>query len=311
MLGAALFMGAGLSVGQSDDGLQFGGTFEQFFASSGFGDTYKSRDRWTMLSLNATSGKWKAQASYWYYPFCYWYELDDSGITYQDGNLRAQIGRFRIPVGQSDWGDQWYEGFVQLPIIEYSRYDGAQPLERTSVGMQAEDTFGAHTIKVAATSANPEYNRILPGHINRYSGRYSFYEGRAILGFSGFFDTDREEAFKANMISADFRYTMPNWMIRGEHIWYHCDNQKEDVWFVDVSHRPKGWTDVTVVGRFEVAHISGPFTSNVQAWTLGTRIRMPLNFVFQANYTGGPDMNRVFFGGGWALGLYTSIDFKF
>lgn len=309
LLGLGLAIPAISAVAQSDHKLHFGGSFEEFFATAGFGDITKSRDRWSMLTLNATMGKWRAQASYWYYPFCTWYELDDSGVTFEDGTFRAQIGRFRLPVGQSDWYDQWYEGFVNLPIIEYTRYDNAQPLERTSVGIEAEQTFGPHTLKAAATSAEPEYNRLTPDRLDRLSGRWSYYQDSFILGVSGFVDTARHEGYQAQMMSADARWTAPNWIIRGQEVWYDSDNQKQDGWFVDVSHRPKGWTDVTLVGRYEQVNVQKPFAANFQAWTLGARLRLPYEITAQANYTGGPDMNAIFFGGGWSLGLYKMFSF--
>lgn len=305
----ALAAWAGLAWAQTGPDVHLRGEFEQFFSSSGFGDSIKSRDRFSRLSLAATSGKWELFGSYWYYPHCLWYEMDESGLTYREGDFQATIGRIRVPVGNSTWYDDWYTGFVLVPLAHYTRYQDRYLLERTSVGMEAEDTFGPNTFKLAVTSADSEVNHLIPEKLDRLSGGWWWYGDGLTLGASGYFDT-AEWGKQEQLLAADFRYTLPHFTFRGERIWYRGHDQNQDAWFVEASHRPAGWTDLTLVGRFEAAN--GKQAGNgyhLQSWTLGARLRLPYNVTAQANYTGGPDMNRIFFGGNWALGIYTVIQF--
>ncbi len=299
---------AGMAMAQDEQPVRLSGSFEEFFASAGWGDVYKSRDRFFRLSLNAEFGKWSATASYWDYPYCYWYEIDETNLKYEDNGFSAKIGRFRLPIGLSDWYDQWYSGFVQLPLVEYYFYGASQPLERTNTGIEAEQTLGAHRVQLAITDAEPLYNRVFAKRLDRLSGRYSYYDNGLTVGISGFVDSPGRGS-NGTFTALDARYTIPNWILKGEQVWYRGTNQREDGYFVELSHRLKGLTNVTLVGRYEQIRIQEPAEKRMEAWTIGSRIRLPWEITVQANYTGGPDMNRVFFGGGWALGLYK--DFRF
>jgi hypothetical protein len=296
------------ALAQDTTPVQLNGSFEQFFSSAGFGASHKDRDRFSFLTVSATSGNWRADASYWYYPHCLYYDLDESGLTYQDSDLTVKVGRFRLPVGGSDWYDQWYSGFVQLPLIEYGLYEGFQMLERTHAGLEVESTLGPQKFQAALTSADPAHNRLWPDSIDRISGRYSVYSNGLIVGVSGFVSTDHDRS-TAQCMAADVRWTVPNWIFRGEHIWYQSANQQQKGYYVEVSHRPKGWTDVTLVGRYEGIDVSRPTPNRLESWTAGARVRLPWDVTVQANYTGGPDMNRVFMGGAWSFGLYKVIQF--
>ena len=77
--------------------------------------------------------------------------------------------------------------------------------------------------------------------------------------------------------------------------------------FVDVYHRPKGWSDVTLVARHEKMET---LTSTTETTTLGTKLRGPWDTSVYFNYRFGPNMNTVAFGGPWSVGVFKTLRFK-
>lgn len=297
-----------MNLGIAQDKVQLSGSVEQFFVSAGYGELHKTRDRFTRLMGIATSGKWELRGSHWYAPVYFWYEVDETNLSYSDKDLRWRIGRFLLPVGQTNWDDQWYSGIVFWPLIESKTYGDQRLLARTVVGTDVEKSWGNHTLRVSASSSKPEVNRLLPSRLDRASVRWSYYQNGVIVGLSTYFDT-KTGGNDERMVVADARWTLPQWTLRAEALDYKSDTAKVQGFFVDLYHRPKSWTDVTFVGRFEGRRSEAQSVSNMQAWTVGAKAHLPLDFTFIVNYTGGPDMNKIFLGGGWSLGLSKTLRF--
>jgi hypothetical protein len=299
---------ASLALAQGPEKPEFSGIIEQFFASGGFGDSHKTRDRFTRILGKVEWGKWEAKASFWYYPYCFWHERDETTIAYTEGNTRMRVGRFILPIGQATWDDQWYSGLVYIPHIQFANYQGRKILERTSVGAEIEHQMGPHQVKLALTSPRAEVNHILPSKWTRGTVRLSTYRDGVTYGVSAFADT---ESFgdDERLLAADIRLTRPQWVLRGEIIDYRSPGQKRSGYYIDLYVRPKGWTTVTFVGRYEVLRTKTASFSRRELWTAGAKFRLPEDIFFLANYTGGPDMNRIFLGGNWAFGLSKAVRF--
>ena len=112
------------------------------------------------------------------------------------------------------------------------------------------------------------------------------------------------------MLSLDVRWAVPHWGGRAEVLGYSEDGDTTKGFFVDVYHRPKGWTDVTLLGRYQGIDVdSGRYGGRHELLTLGAKVRAPFETTVAVNYTFGPGMNDVFLGGGWAIGVSRTFRF--
>lgn len=288
---------------------EFSGEIEQFFVSGGFGDSPKTRDRFTRFTGTADWGNLQVRASRWYYPFCNWFDLDESFLAYDAQSFKVTAGRFIIPFGQAEWSDQWYSGIVFLPLIEFMTYDNVRFLERTSSGVKLESNLGAHSLKMSFTNSDPQYQKMMPERLDRAALRWTYFNKGFTFGASYFGDA-KNIGRDVQMVSADVRWSAPQWIVRAEALAYQSQLSKADGFYIDLYHRPKGWSDVTFVSRFERMHMKSELSQyTLETTTLGAKVRLPLDFSGSANYTLGPDMNRVFLGGNWSFQLSRSFRF--
>ena len=267
-----------------------------------------TRDRFSRGTIAAESGNWKVQASHWYYPAAKWYDLDESTLTFQDKNLRLRVGRFLTPLAQSNWDDEWYSGFVFIPFTEFSQYGGYGLLERTSAGVDAAYITGKNTFKAALVGSDPQTGRPFPKAFDRAAYKWQTTINNLILGFSML--TDVAHVGSEQQIQAfDYRWTIPNWTIRGTFIGASSPTESRQGLYADLYHRPKGWSDVTLVFRYENLITNTGVNTRQEIMTQGAKIRLPFETNFNVNYTFGPDMSNVPLGGGWAFSLNKTIRF--
>jgi hypothetical protein len=296
---------SGLCYGQE---INLTGSFQQALVSGRLGQQLKSGERFNRSLVNAESGNWAAKASFWNYVFCKWNELDETTLSYSDPKFRARIGRFILPVGQSNWDDQWYSNFVFIPMVESQRYGDHKFLQRTSTGADIDFGSGANSFRLALTSSRAQVNQLMPDKIDRASLRWNHSLKNTIFGLSTYTDTN----FKGDeeqMHIADIRWTVPHWIVRGEGLHYQSAVQKFSGYFLDISHRPANWEDVTFALRFERMSSLRGTRSDIRSWALAAKTRLPWDMTLLVNYMGGPDMNRIGIGGGWAFGLNKTFQF--
>lgn len=297
------------AIAEAQDKVKVGGMIEQFFVSGGFGDEHRTRDRFTRFILDVEHGAWALRGSYWYYPFAGWYDLDETTVSYSDGPWRLRYGRFLVPMGQNQWDDQWYSGIIFIPLNDFNAYNGWLKRERTSIGADANYVFGNQSVNLAVTSRDLEQNHLAPDRLNQATLRYTWYRDGLTLGAAAVADTGSFGGDE-QMLVADFRYTMPQWVFRGEVLSYLSDGQNTSSYFLDAYYRPKGWEDLTFVSRYENRKNTYPTSGeNLEQWVLGAKYRLPFDAYFYVNYAGGPDMNNVFVGGGWSLKLTKTFRF--
>jgi len=290
------------------DDVQFGGYVEQFYVSGRLVGKIKTEDRFTRVNGSAEWKNWRLALSYWAYEFCGWRDLDETTIQYQSGRVSTKFGRFIPAIAQANWDDQWYSGFVYLPLAESQVYSGRRLLERTSPGAQVDIELPKGTLQVALIDADPQIRRPLPRSLDRASIRYQTTIGGVLTGVSSFGDS--AVAGKTEQLRAiDFRYSKPQWITRGAVSSYQSKDQKIAAYFVDVYHRPKGWNDVTLLLRTEGASTKGVTKKEEYLITLGLKVKLPQEFLLNANYTFGAGSDRLTLGGGFAFGLIKNIRF--
>jgi hypothetical protein len=293
---------------QSNDDIrkvEVNGSVEQFFVGSRFLGSPTYRDRFTRVLVQAESGAWKATAAQWYYPFCRWDDLDETNLQYQSGKNTFKIGRFLPSLGQTNWDDQWYSGFVHLPLVESNVYNGRRLLERTSAGIQWEYRNNNDTLTISGIGKTAQSNNVFSNQIKRYTAHWQRFDNRSIYGLSILTDLDRRER-EEQMIVLDYRYTIPQWIFRGEYVNYSSQTDSSEGGFFDIYHRPKGWTDVTLVGRYESFASQKGRNSYI---TPGVKIRTPYETTLSINYMSSPNINSTILGGGWALSINKTINF--
>lgn len=300
-----------LGLAQDPPKITIKGSVEQIMTNGRFGGSEKTRDRLTKPTLIVESGNWALRGSYLYYPFCMWYETDETHLSYESNNFTWKFGRFITPVGQANWDTEWYSGFTFVPMIDLQFYHGFNFRERTTPGTSVEYVSGPYNFAASLSDPHTIPDRLLPHKLDRASLRTTWYHDGLQIGASGLFDT---ETFGSGeqMLSVDARFTIPNFQIRGEYLTYQSQTEHDKGFVVEASYRPPTSTDVTFVGRFEgIAGSPGsaPAKSNLETWTLGGKFRLPWDTRFLLNYTGGPDMNRVFLGGAWTFGLTKTLRF--
>lgn len=288
--------------------LHISGSFEQFMVSGNILFHPTTRDRFSRGLIAAESGNWKLQVSHWYYPAAKWYDLDETTLTYQANDLRLRVGRLLTPLAQSNWDDEWYTGFVFIPFLEFSGYGGYGLLERTSAGADAAYVRGNNTLKVALVGSDPVTGKPFPKAFDRAVFKWQTTINNLILGFSTLVDT--ASTGKEQQIQAfDYRWTVPQWTVRGTVIGGSSPTEFRQGMYTDVYHRPKGWSDVTLVYRFEHMITNTGVNAHQEIQTVGAKIRLPFATNLNVNYTYGPDMSNVPLGGGVSLALYKTFKF--
>lgn len=284
------------------------GTVEQFFTNGrNFGEN-TTRDAFTRAQLAFDSGNWRLTGTYWYFPSYGWYDLDETTLEYSDSHQRARIGRFIPPIGLANWDEQWYSGFVYQPNIEAYIFTNRWLTLRTSPGLDYETHWGNDQIRIAWFGSDANYRRLFAKNLDRAAVRYQTNYRGLIAGLtyeSDLSDNGKDEHLKA----LDLQWTAPHWILRGEVLGYSSDYGNVNGYFVDVSHRPQGWQDVTLLLRLEDFHATGANARRAQLVTPGVKVRLPFDIGLDVNYNEGPGMRSTPWGGGWALALYRTFRF--
>jgi hypothetical protein len=281
------------------------GSIEQFFVSGKFFQNRVTRERLTRTQVQASHGNFSLVGTYWQYPACGFDDLDETNLRFNSNNFSAKVGKFLPPVGQTNWDDQWYSGFVFLPMVETASYGTGKILFRTVAGVRADTNANGANFQFSAFNSNQDARSINLSKLDRYSIRAQKMFQNTILGVTRLASPESAST-RADAWVADLRWSVPQWIVRGEYMDYRQAGADVSGFFADVYHRPKGWSDVTLLSRVERVRSSGGTTS---AWTIGTKVRLPQEFFFNVNYSAGPNQNSQMLGGGWSLGLFKIVNF--
>ena len=298
------------SAQTSDDKLKVGGQIEWFGISAQRGGQFKTQDRIERYQIHAEKGPFQAVVTWLAVPNFSLQELNETYVKYDFGRSSLRVGRVMPLIGQSNWEDQWYLGFVMLPFIETAQFDTNWNLYRTINGADLTTPIGNHTLQLSALSSNDdnEMNKVVAKSLNRGAFRIEGFSNGTTYGFGALGDFAK---FGKDMIMyvADIRHAIPHWTFRGEILSYSKDQTNVNGYFIDVYHRPANWTDITFVGRYQQIRTSVPKTINREGFTLGGKLRLPFDFGLDVNYAFGPDVASRFAGGGWEFQLRRTFTF--
>lgn len=287
---------------------RFSGELETFFSAMKFKGPFIGRERGTRLLGVYDTGAWSFQLSYFLYPLCEYREIGESGVTYRAGSLAIRAGRFLPAIGQSEWYQQWHSGFIIVPQIEYTTFDGVPNRTRPVNGIDADYVFGKFRAQAGVHCKDLEEERLLASNLEQSFVRLQGYEGNVVAGVSYWADTKTFGSNRRN-VTLDVRWTIPNLNLRGEYSWNHSATNKVHGGFIEAHYRLPGSEDVTLLGRQEFVTAKPGRTTGTLISVVGVKYRLPFDVFLAANYTFGPDMNRLFRGGGWSFLVYRSYRF--
>lgn len=299
----------------ADQNLRLGGSIETAFVSAKRSGELKSGHRYTRTQLSAEQGAWRAEATWWAYPFCGFHALDETSLQYSAANWSATAGRIRLPVGQHSWDEQWYSPFIFQTRLELQNYEGGKRLSHTSPGYLFEYWKGMHQLQLGLTTSTAQPNNLLPKSVNRAAVRWQTFFDPFIVGASALVDpTDIGD--HETMTSMDVRWSQPNWLARAVFLSRRNDGSTftdydgtvistsghQESLFIDTTYRPPGVTNVQLGLRWDLwRNISS--ASQSETTTLSLQYELSHGIDAAVNYTFGPNMSDQKFGGGWALQL--------
>jgi hypothetical protein len=301
--------------------IRVSGSIEQAFVSAERSGERQTADRYTRSQIALESGAWTLKGAWWAYPFCRYHELDETGISFAGENWSLMAGRGRLPIGQHTWDDQWYSPFIFLSRLEFEPYGGGRRLSHTSAGIFFDAWLGPDQFQAALTGDEIESTSLLPSRLNRAAVRWQRYFDPFMVGVSAFVDPgalgDRQ-----TLLSADIRWTAPNWSARAVYAAHRDDGvatadyygvpvaspERQEGFFIDVTHRPEGWRDMTLALRYD--RIRWPVSGrSSEVWIAAARLRMPHDFEVMANFSFGPDHDRQPLGNGLSLQVVKQLRF--
>lgn len=283
-------------------------TWEQVFTSGTFLGPNKTRDRFSRFGLKADKGPFQVVAHYWAYPFCGWYDLDETYAAYSvNSDLTFRVGRFYLPLNQNGWDRMWYSGFTFVPNLYLHDYSGRKIFERTTPGATAEFQSGATNFQAGVFDQRAKTDRPLASKYDTAFAKVSHYVNGATIGASYLSDLKRQ-ALRERLFGLDFRYAAPRWSAVGEWLSYSSTAEKVDGYLLEGAYRPVSKFDYTLHARFEDMRGSGT-AGSFQTWTLGASVRAPFDSKVYVNYTGGGAISRTPLGKQWSISVLKTLNF--
>jgi len=177
-------------------------------------------------------------------------DLDENYFQLESGDTRFRIGRFRSAFGFSDWSEQYYQGFIELPLARYDNIGPDLSLTRVDSGFEWQQTSGPTQVTMAVIDADSGGYEVLPRSINHADIRVQRLVGSFILGANGLVDTNGSN----NVYGLDARWTAPHWQVRAEYDRGSYTHPQPSGYYADVLYHPPGLLRTTFLGRAESAY---------------------------------------------------------
>jgi hypothetical protein len=300
----AIAAGVGLAAIASSQEVH--GELEYFYLGAPIEGHFRVIERTQRFSFSIEEQQFRAVFGYWWVGQFDVSELDETYLEYSGKDWSLLAGRHFTHFGLTDWYEQWYSGFVKSPFIHVipmssemlrfrARYD-------TSV--IASSHIGDVDVEAGLTDPAGRAWQIGPDHLDHGFARAQTMVGPFIVGASALVGGDDTAIY-----GADIRWSIPNWQVRAEVMFDQLDGDDGSGFYVDLFHRPPGWTNATLLARWQAIdhpHAGGAFESMT---TLGARFRLNDYTNFDANYSFGPESPFVQSQIGWCFQLRFSYRF--
>lgn len=263
------------------------------------------RQNWEQLTLHAPT-KWSAVATN--LQEIDENHLDETYVQYDDGANNLRAGVLRTAFGFSDWADLFYTGIIDLPILRTEDITPDLDLYRFHSGMQMTRSQGNLQIQAALVDVHLANRQFLPDRMDRGVLRLQSVLGPWILGVSGLKQVAGSDSNDNKVYGADFRWTAPNLVLRGEAVKGESTGGGSHGFYVDAFYRPGRLTKSRLVARLEqFKAFDDPRTARHA--TLGLRQVLNQNFTLAVNYGVANEVPPADSMKGWKAQLLSSFHF--
>lgn len=300
---AALVAATVLSVAAAAQDVH--GELEYFYLGAPIKDRFRVIERTQRFSFSIAEDQFRVVFGYWWVGQFDVSELDEVYAEYEGHEWSLLAGRHFSRFGLTDWYEQWYSGFVRSPFIHTvpMTEDRLRFRSRYDVGALVSGQIGSVDLQAAILDVSTNSWQVGPGELDHWFLRGQTMIGSGILGASILGDDD------GALIGVDARWSIPNWQLRSEIMLDDLNGDDGTGMYIDVFHRPKGWTNATLLARWQ--SINHPHAgSGIQSMlTAGARFRINDFINVDMNYSDGPQSAQTDAQRGWSFQLRFSYRF--
>ena len=174
--------------------------------------------------------------------------LDENYLQLDRSGSRWRLGRLRAAFGQSDWDDNYYSGLVNMPLMRVTMFAPGFMLSRFDSGLEFRGGGGELEYHAGLVDAASGRNQILPERPNHLLARVQTFQVGAIIGLSAL---TGPSAVGTELLNLDWRWSSPQWIVRGELLRGRARRQPARGFFVDAYFRPLRQSRTTLLARLE------------------------------------------------------------
>lgn len=242
--------------------------------------------------------------------------LDENYVSVDRGSMEWRIGRFRSAFGHSDWSENYYTGFIPVPLLRTVALGPQLELSRLDTGADWQDGTGSLQFQVGVVDIHARPYQPLPARPDYMVGRVQTYAGNAMLGFNLLSGGSGEG--RTDVADLDWRWSTPHVQVRGEFLFGNTGRQHPHGYYLDFFYHPPSLTRTTFLARSEgvtashAASYGGDIEYEKQfadRYTLGVKQVLSSQFTLELNRSWGNATELVEDKPGYEVQLITSTHF--
>jgi hypothetical protein len=268
------------------------------------------KNHFDRVLVNAESGSFSVQASYFFYPFCDFNMVEESYLAYEQPKFKFRFGRLREEVGQSNWYDDWDSGLIFLAEPQHHAYFGTYSPWLTEPGADCKINLGTGSLTVGAGESRTSNNLLAPSRFDHLTSRLQTEIHGVVAGLGAYVDSSNP-SYGNQLYAADVRYGKDRWLFRAQADYSHSQTGEVfNGFFVDAFYRPPAQDKLTLVARFQTFEDYEPEgASRPTGETIGAKYVLPADFVLDVNYNQGNFPWSMGFSQGWLFQLQKTYRF--
>lgn len=246
--------------------------------------------------------------------------LDENYVAVDRGAQGWRVGRFRSAFGLSDWSENYYAGFVHLPMLRTVALSPSLSLSRLDTGADWQGGTGALQYQLGLVDIQSRPYQPLPQRPDHFVGRVQTYRGNLILGFNLLVAGSGGE--QTRLAALDGQWSVPHMQIRGEYLIGQAGDRHPQGGHLDFFYHPPVLTRTTFLARAEA--LSAEYTAGgaygpggageaekqfARRYTVGVKQILSPQFTLELNRSWGNDTELTDQGPGWDMQLVTFTHF--
>ncbi len=299
--------GAGFIASNSSPRLVFQGQVEQFQWAVPNGDKLENDQRavWMTgtLGLSETS---RVVAGH--FRFATTDMLDENYLEFDSGSTSVRIGRIRPAFGFADWSENYYSGFIYMPM---ARFMPLSPTGLRLLRMDAGADIRGGTDKlqyqIGLVDVGSERYQLLPTGLMHLVARVQGYQNGHIVGLNGLYRPKESGKEGVQVLGLDWRWTSPQFQFRGEAVKGRVGSYDSNGYYLDLFFKPFGWTQTTLLARTQGVSRVPWSPAESQLHTLGVKHVLSPALTIEANYGFGPGGPLEGTARGWSFQVRSTL----